>query len=178
MTPATKVSAFIEVLAVLPRLFQYSSSICHPETHLVSGIMSNRKSGCLILLCPRCHLAGAGRTAHEAAESVKQEGQGAKSAVKQAGEALEEGFVAAVQAPRHLAETVKRQVGKSPFQLDPRSEFCCAFGVQITDCLLYVLECSHYRIQLVVRSVAWMLGHVLRALGNCHRSIWRTACHD
>ena len=41
---------------------------------------------------------------------MRQEGQQAKTAAKQAGEALEDGFVAAVQAPRHLAETVKRQV--------------------------------------------------------------------
>ena len=41
---------------------------------------------------------------------MKQEGRQARSAVKQVGEVLEEGFVAAVQAPRHLAETVKRQV--------------------------------------------------------------------
>lgn len=54
--------------------------------------------------------AGAGRTAHEAADTVKQEGREAKGTLKQAGEALEEGFVAAVQAPRHLAETVKHQV--------------------------------------------------------------------
>jgi len=41
---------------------------------------------------------------------VKQEGLEAGSLVKKAGEALEEGFVAAVQAPRHLAEAVKHQV--------------------------------------------------------------------
>ena len=41
---------------------------------------------------------------------MRQEGQQAKTAVKQAGEALEDGFVTAVQAPRHLAENVKRQV--------------------------------------------------------------------
>ena len=67
--------------------------------------------------------AGAGRAAHEAADSVRQEGQQANSAVKQAGEALEDGFVAAVQAPRHLAETVKRQVAfphcKPPLQTPP-----------------------------------------------------------
>lgn len=66
-------------------------------------------------------VAGAGRAAHEAADSVRQEGQQAKSAIKQAGEALEDGFVAAVQAPRHLAETVKRQVAfahcKPPYRL-------------------------------------------------------------
>ncbi len=66
-------------------------------------------------------LVGAGRTAHEAADTVKQGGQEAADAVKQggqeagrlvkkAGEALEEGFVAAVQAPRHLAEAVKHRV--------------------------------------------------------------------
>jgi len=55
-------------------------------------------------------LAGAGRIAHEAGDAVKQEGQEAGSLVKKAGEALEEGFVAAVQAPRHLAEAVKHQV--------------------------------------------------------------------
>ncbi len=66
-------------------------------------------------------LTGAGRTAHEAADTVKQGGQEAADAVKQggqeagrlvkkAGEALEEGFVAAVQAPRHLAEAVKHRV--------------------------------------------------------------------
>ncbi len=55
-------------------------------------------------------LTGAGRTAHEAADTVKQGGQEAGSLVKKAGEALEEGFVAAVQAPRHLAEAVKHQV--------------------------------------------------------------------
>ena len=55
-------------------------------------------------------LAGAGRTAHEAADAVKQGGQEASSLAKKAGEALEEGFVAAVQAPRHLAEAVKHQV--------------------------------------------------------------------
>ena len=58
--------------------------------------------------------AGAGRAAHEAAESVRQEGHQAKSAVKQAGEALEDGFVAAVQAPRHLAFTLKRQLTVPP----------------------------------------------------------------
>ena len=55
-------------------------------------------------------LTGAGRTAHEAADAMKQRGQEAGSLVKKAGDALEEGFVAAVQAPRHLAEAVKHQV--------------------------------------------------------------------
>lgn len=41
---------------------------------------------------------------------MKQEGHEAGSAVKKAGEALEDGFVAVVQAPRHLAEAVKHQV--------------------------------------------------------------------
>ena len=41
---------------------------------------------------------------------MRQGGQEARSVVKQAGEALEDGFVTTVQAPRHLAETVKRQV--------------------------------------------------------------------
>lgn len=57
--------------------------------------------------------SSAGRTAHEAADVVKQEGRQAKSTVKQVGEVLEDGFVAAVQAPRHLAETVKRQIEQS-----------------------------------------------------------------
>ena len=65
---------------------------------------------------------------------MKHEGQEAKSAVKQAGEALEEGFVAAVQAPRHLAETVKCQVGcRFSVHLDAGSKVC-AFGCRQQDC--------------------------------------------
>ena len=61
--------------------------------------------------------AGAGRTAHEAADTVKQAGREASSLVKKAGEALEDGLVAVVQAPRHLAETVKHQVLRLGTQL-------------------------------------------------------------
>ena len=80
-------------------------------------------------------LVGAGRAAHEAADSIKQEAHKAADAIKhdgdhaadrarqesskgesaleRVGSALEEGFAAAVQAPRHLAESVRQQVSCS-----------------------------------------------------------------
>ena len=84
-------------------------------------------------------VADAERTAHAAAQTVKQEGlkakdavkqhgQDAKSVVRQAGEALEEGFVTAVQAPRHMAETVRRQV-----------PFCFFFAAMLLCCVSSIL---------------------------------------
>ena len=78
---------------------------------------------------------GAGRAAREATDSIKQEahkaadamkyegnqagdtgmqkGREGESALQRVGSAVEEGFAAAVQAPRHLAESVRQQVSCS-----------------------------------------------------------------
>lgn len=104
--------------------------------------------------------AGAGRTAHEAADTVKQAGQEASILVKKAGEALEDGLVAVVQAPRHLAETVKHQV----FHLGTQLLCPCLGSVSDTTAPCFMQKSSSIR-------------HHDCASSSFCCDIWHWSCH-